>query len=483
MADRNKAYLNIISAYDSSIRKLYDKMIDELSKLAKSSYELDADGKGVQFRFSDHKTTQKAAERIIKKYTDLITTKINAGIKQAVNAAYTAEITHLNALNLKSDKLITEHRENAVTAFNEYRMQNNDGLSLSDRVWNYTSQIKSEFEMAMSQKIEDGLKRGASAEELGRGIKSMLKNPESVYRRYHLKITSPDGTKRDKVEWRRRTVDADGKVHFTSTDIENTGRGVYRSARQNALRLAATEINMAYRYADCQRWQDSPYVLGFEIRLSNNHPEDDMCDELKGCYPKDFIWVGWHPRCRCYAVAITVPYKEMRLMSKLPKAQYRSYKPQGLITTMPENFTNWIDANKERALSSIARGKSPYFIRDNAKYVNEPLGIKSAKTAQEIAKERHAARTPEKEAMLREYWQKKVEQGNIRRRQEAEKRAVIHYGSRIAQYMGGISDVDTSALLRAVQQQNVTSIRLAAEKLKGLGKQILSLLSVSCQKR
>lgn len=134
-----------------------------------------------------------------------------------------------------------------------------------------------------------------------------------------------------------------------------------------------------------------------------------------------------------------------------------------------------IDANKERALSSIARGKSPYFIRDNAKYVNEPLGIKSAKTAQEIAKERHAARTPEKEAMLREYWQKKVEQGNIRRRQEAEKRAVIHYGSRIAQYMGGISDVDTSALLRAVQQQNVTSIRLAAEKLKGLGKQILSL--------
>lgn len=419
MTDRNKAYLNIISAYDSSIRKLYDNMIDELSKLAKSSYEFDADGKGVQFRFSDHKATQKAAERIIKKYTDLITTKINAGIKQAVNAAYAAEIARLNALNVKSDKLITEHRENAVAAFNEYRTQNSDGLSLSDRVWNYTSQTKSEFEMAMSQKIEDGLKRGASAEELGRGIKSMLKNPDAVYRRYHLKITSPDGTKRDKVEWRRRTVDADGKIHYTSTDIEKTGRGVYRSARQNALRLAATEINMAYRYADCQRWQNSPYVLGFEIRLSNNHPEDDMCDELKGRYPKDFIWTGWHPRCRCYAVAITVPYNEMRLMSKLPKAQYRNYKPHGLITDMPENFIKWMGENKERALAAIERGKPPYFIRDNAKYVNKPLGIKSAKTVHEIAKERHAMRTPEKEAMLRDYWQKKVEQGNIRRRREA----------------------------------------------------------------
>lgn len=97
-------------------------------------------------------------------------------------------------------------------------------------------------------------------------------------------------------------IDEDGKVHFIKTEMDLVGRGVYRSSRKNALRLAATEINMAYRYADNVRWQSEPFIRGIRIRLSGNHtlngkPFYDICDELQGDYPKSFMWSGWHPRC------------------------------------------------------------------------------------------------------------------------------------------------------------------------------------------
>lgn len=80
-----------------------------------------------------------------------------------------------------------------------------------------------------------------------------------------------DGTKRDVVEWRRRVIDEQGKVRFVKEDLAHVGTGVYRSARQNALRLTITETNMAYNYANCERWSSEPYVLGIRIRTSENH--------------------------------------------------------------------------------------------------------------------------------------------------------------------------------------------------------------------
>lgn len=82
-----------------------------------------------------------------------------------------------------------------------------------------------------------------------------------------------DGTKRDVVEWRRRVIDEQGKVRFVKEDLAHVGTGVYRSARQNALRLTITETNMAYNYANCKRWNNEPFVLGIRIRLSGAHTE------------------------------------------------------------------------------------------------------------------------------------------------------------------------------------------------------------------
>lgn len=84
------------------------------------------------------------------------------------------------------------------------------------------------------------------------------------------------------------------------------------------------------------------------------------------------------------------------------------------------------------------------------------------------AAERHAARTPEQ---IAEIQQRAAE----RQKRISKEKAYSHYGDRILRYMDGISDVDTSSLSKTIQQRDFALIKLEADKLKSLGKQILSL--------
>ena len=228
----------------------------------------------------------------------------------------------------------------------------------------------------MSQALENGINQGISAESLGRQIRQYLNNPDMMYRRYHLKKAMADGTKRDVVEWRRRVIDEQGKVRFVKEDLAHVGTGVYRSARQNALRLTITETNMAYNYANCERWSSEPYVLGIRIRTSANHPEKDICDELAGDYPKDFMWRGWHPRCRCSMSSILIDRnsEEWKHLRSLPEKEYRAYKSPDLVPNVPEKFSKWCERNADKLDLARENGKLPYFVKDNQKVVGDLLG-------------------------------------------------------------------------------------------------------------
>lgn len=228
----------------------------------------------------------------------------------------------------------------------------------------------------MSQALEKGIKQGISAESLGRQIRRYLNNPDMMYRRYHLKKAMADGTKRDVVEWRRRVIDEQGKVRFVKEDLAHVGTGVYRSARQNALRLTITETNMVYNYANCERWSSEPYVLGIRIRTSANHPEKDICDELAGDYPKDFMWRGWHPRCRCSMSSILIDRnsEEWKYLRSLPEKEYRAYKSPNLVPNVPEKFYKWCERNADKLDLARENGKLPYFVRDNQKVIGDLLG-------------------------------------------------------------------------------------------------------------
>lgn len=244
-----------------------------------------------------------------------------------------------------------------------------------------TDQYKTELELAIGAGIADG----KSAAELSKVVRQYLNEPHKLF---------------------RRVRDKEGHLRLSKVaKAYHPGRGVYRSSYRNAVRLAATENNMAYRTADHLRWQQIPWVVGIEIKLSNNHncrgvapgAFYDICDELKGVYPKDFKFTGWHPPCRCFAVAKQADRKEFEEYQRrlLDGEDVSDYRFSGEVKVLPQNFRDWHSGNVER----ITRGKSqPYFLRDNEKYtktVKTPGGNKQnqrKKSVEEIAAERHAVR-------------------------------------------------------------------------------------------
>ena len=258
-----------------------------------------------------------------------------------------------------ADRYFNNHHT-ALEAFIS-RRDSSTGLSLSDKVWNYTNQFKSEIESA----LDIGIRSGRSADELSRDLRDYLKHPDKLF---------------------RRVRDEHGQLHLSqNAKAFHPGQGVARSSYVNARRLAATETNIAYRTADHLRWQELDFVVGIKIQLSNNHtckgvPAGayyDICDELKGDYPKDFKFTGWHPHCRCIATSILKTEEELMADNeRILNGEDVSTTSVNEVKELPDNFTKWMADNKER----IDRAKSmPYFIKDNKgyfeKYISQSIKV------------------------------------------------------------------------------------------------------------
>lgn len=425
--------LRILAKYDKEIEKLFNKLLYQLSKVSLNITKI---REGAFFSFDDYPEIKEKVNEVLNSYTKEQQDIILSGINTAMIKSFKANEAKFSEFSRYTNQAIIEMRNTAKNAFIESRMEPEQGLSLSQKVWNYTQQGKAEFEAGMSEILEEGLLSGTSAEELGRKLRSKLKHPDMVYKRYHLKKMTAQG-KKDVVEWRRKVIDSEGKVRYVKEDLEKVGRGVYRSSRKNALRLAATEINMAYRYADYVRWNSEPFVVGFRIQLSENHtlngkPFYDMCDELVGVYPKTFKWAGWHPRCRCIATSILVSREEMEKISDLPDDEYRNYRSPNLVKKMPKVYDEYVKKEKDRILASMDRGTTPYWVRDNykqgdirKKFVWERVGKTKFKTQAQkdaiqkawderrrknailaAAEKRHAKRDA---AAIQEAWDKRKE--------------------------------------------------------------------------
>lgn len=135
---------------------------------------------------------------------------------------------------------------------------------------------------------------------------------------------------------------------------------------------------MAYNYTNCKRWSEEPFVLGIRIRLSKNHPLTDICDELQGDYPSDFVFTGWHPRCRCSMSSILMDrnseeWEKLRAMSD---AEYNRYVSPNRVKDYPKVFKNWCKSNKEKLFDAAKRNKLPYFVRENRAQVERFSGMR-----------------------------------------------------------------------------------------------------------
>jgi len=96
---------------------------------------------------------------------------------------------------------------------------------------------------------------------------------------------------------------------------------------------------------------------------------------LKGKYPKEFKFVGWHPQCRCYAVPVLLTNKEFDELEllHLNDEDTSEFQSSNQVTDVPKGFNKWVADNKERVSK---HSSTPYFIKDNFKDGKIEKGLK-----------------------------------------------------------------------------------------------------------
>lgn len=477
-AKKRKEDLNrLFAAYNRRLGMLYSSYIKKLASLDYGDDTLENDA---LFNFDNFPTLRKRLDDIFNDYYTNNMVCYENGITDGVSLAYSHDNADLSGFSVMSDKALSAARKTAAETFIASRLHTDKGLNLAQRIWNYCQQTKSEFEVAMSNVIADGLNKGTSAEDIGRRIRQYLKEPDMMYRRYHTVQRLANGQKKDVVTWRRKRI-IDGRVRFVEEPLEKVGQGVYRSSRMNALRVARTEINAAYHTARNDRWANEPFVIGQHIHVSPQHdPEKcaDICDDLEGYYPKGFVWNGWHPSCMCTSDPVMISGEEREQFYKrlFNGEDMSNYVSPNRIKDMPDQYKRYIEDNADKIVDAYKRDKLAWHLANNKSYWVRYLDATQRKqmgadaisrrdTIQEIAKARHAKR--DAEAIKR-----KAEQ---RQRRLATERAYVHYGENILRYMNGIKDVDISALKKAIDARNYIEIYKEAQALKMQGKKILSL--------
>lgn len=406
---------NLFAVYNKRLGRLYSDYVKKLTSLGYGEDVLEDDA---LFNFDNFPKLKARLNDIFNDYYQNSLLCYKSGITDGIALAYNHDEMVIGGYSVLTDKAIRVARDTAAATFIANRLKTKNGLNLAQTVWNYCQQTKSEFEMAMSNTIADGIKQGSSAEEVGKSIRKYLNDPDMMYRRYHTIKVQKNGKKKDVVTWRRRRI-IDGKVRFVEEPLEKVGMGVYRSARKNALRVARTEINAAYHKARNERWQNEPFVIGQYIHVSPQHNIDDICNDLEGRYPKYFDWRSWHSNCMCTSDPITIQGEEKKEFYKRLMAgeDMSNYVSPFAVLTMPEKYNQYIKDNSEAIVKAGMRGKLAWHLQDNTKYWahllspldRKKLGLKAVSSRELIlakAKERHALRTNEQIDKIQSRWDK-----------------------------------------------------------------------------
>lgn len=317
-----------LSKYMASVLSIYESLNKEAAKIALST---DYDGTE-EFSFDDYPITKDRVQKLQQQFVSDLGGVIMSGTSE--------EWKRSNLLqDMIADKVlgkyVGEHKgkefehyyQKNSGALKAFQQRKDKGLNLSQKLWNQSADYKTELEDILSVSIEKGI----DAVTLSKRVSKYLWDFPSMQAAYEEKFGHASRAKNCE----------------------------YRS-----IRLARSEINMAYRKAEQERWRQFDFVLGYEIKLSGSHPERDICDTLAGKYPKDFEFLGWHPNCMCYCVPL--------LMSEDEYFAEDDKELSNIVEDVPEQFKHWQEANQYRIDSAEKRGTLPYFLRDNAKYTSKP---------------------------------------------------------------------------------------------------------------
>lgn len=334
----------------AEIDALYQDATDEMVRLGMAYDYTDAGTN--PFRFQSNKARNEQVARSLSSFSN-----------QLLGIVTTAMASEWAFANEKTDSWVKRLYSNPKDGYMLHNLEALDafigrkqyGHTLSSRVWDYSKQFQRHIEWALSV----GIAEGRSATNISRDVRSYLIEPDRLF---------------------QRVRDRYGNLVLSKpASAYHPGQGVYRSSYQNAIRMARTEVNGAYREADHIRWQQLDFIVGIEVKTSKTHKTwlakdwlprfkkrgvapEEICDTMKGRYPKDFKFIGWHPNCRCYAVPI--------IANEGVDGVDWWDEPQNEVNDVPDKFKEWLSGNSERLAMSEYEGKTPYFLTENNKYVN-----------------------------------------------------------------------------------------------------------------
>ena len=337
-------------AYVQAVDALYSEAVKDFAKVA-SGLKFNPNK---PFSFNDYPAAKRKADEIINGLSSNMKSVVVEGTKKQWLFACQKNDEFLNhILNTSkiAKKTLAKYQDKNLDALSTFQTRKVNGLDLSQRIWNYTGQMKTQMELGIDIALGDG----RSANALSRDLRQYLVDPDKLY---------------------RRVRDKHGNLVLSkNAKAFHPGQGKYRSSYKNAMRLTRSEINMAYRESDQLRWDKLDFIVGYEVKLSNNHtlngkPFVDICDDLKGKYPKTFKFTGWHPQCRCHTIPILSDPDEFNtdelneLKAAINGTEYKKFASRNTVTDVPDNFKEWVKDNAEK---SKGWKSQPFFIRDNFK--------------------------------------------------------------------------------------------------------------------
>ena len=215
-----------VEEYLRQIEALYDVASDELIRLG-MGYKYQPNT-GRLFAFSSNKSRSKQADASLSSFRNKLSTIITAGITSEWFFANDKNDSWVKQLFDNPKKGWMLHNLGALEAF---QRRTTYGHNLSERVWSIAKQFERHIELSLSI----GISEGRSAADISRDVRVYLNEPDKLF---------------------RRVRNAFGNLTLSKVaQAYHPGQGVYRSSYQNAMRMARTEINSAYREADSIRWQ------------------------------------------------------------------------------------------------------------------------------------------------------------------------------------------------------------------------------------
>ena len=318
-----------LAKYVAIVEEIYGQLNLEAAKLVSNNTDYHADT-GKPFRWSDYPQTRKKITDSQKQFVEDIQAVILRGTSEEWKNSNEVQDLLANAVLRAYDaqvdgekyKVFYQENSDSMKAFQERK---DKGLNVSDKLWQQSTIYKQGLEDAISCAIQ----KGTSAVTLSKQISKYLQDFPQLQKDYKERFGKASRAK----------------------DCE------YRS-----IRLARSEINMAYRQSENLRWQQMDFVVGYEIKLSGSHHVHDICDKLIGKYPKDFAWTGWHPNYLCYKIPILKTEEEFWEWDDRGEATTESVNA---VRDMPDEFKQWVLDNRDRINTAEKKGTLPYFLKDN----------------------------------------------------------------------------------------------------------------------